>query len=334
MFYFLAKTLAGESLKGDSGSTASFVWFCPESGVIVFEPSAGYQQNVVVSAAIHGNETAPIEILNQLIDSLFSGQLELKVRLMVIFGNLEAMSAGQRYLNVDMNRLFSDVYKQYKNCYETERATILQQVMADFYNKDHDKARFHFDLHTAIRGSKHGTFGLLPYQETERYHPDMLAWLGSVGLQALVVNHAPAATFSYFSSASFNAHSCTLELGKAKAFGENNLNQFTGIREGLKSLIQGQQIESSEQEIQVYRVAEVITKFSDQFVFNVADDVENFTEYKQGFIIAEDINPETSEEVVYQVQKESAYILFPNPKVKNGLRAGLLLKQVDRSELL
>jgi len=333
-FDFLAETLNGDEINSSSGRTDTIHWSRPEPGVMIFEPVAGYSKNIIISAAVHGNETAPIEIVNRLIIAILKGEYPLHVRLMVILGNLEAMRQGERYLLVDMNRLFSDHYQRYEDCYETQRASTLQRVVADFYAKDVDKTRYHFDLHTAIRSSHHIAFGLLPHLASGGYQPAMLNWLQSVGLEALVVNHAPAATFSYFTSQQFSANSCTLELGKAKPFGENDLQQFSGINSGLINLVaENNLFESNASEkkasLTVYKVADVIIKHSDQFELHVADDVANFTEFPKGYVIANDYMKATSEANIYQVQEESGYILFPNRHVKSGLRAGLLLVKSD-----
>ena len=343
MFDFLAETLAGDEIGSRSGSTEHIHWWRPEPGVMVFEPVTGYRKNIIISAAVHGNETAPIEIINRLMSAILNNEYPLDVRLMVILGNLEAMRQSERYLQVDMNRLFSDHHLQYEPCYETQRAATLQKVVSDFYSKDVNKPRFHFDLHTAIRSSHHVAFGLLPYLASGSYQPTMLNWLQSVGLEALVINHAPAATFSYFTSQQFSANSCTLELGKAKPFGLNDLQQFSGIDGGLINLITGHiavensasenNISKSNAPLTVYKVADVIIKHSDKFTLNVADDVANFTEFSKGYVVASDYIAESDEKVSYQVQKQSEYILFPNRKVKNGLRAGLLLAKADFSVL-
>jgi len=325
-FDFLSETLAGDEIKQTSGQTSSVFWSRPEAGVILFEPINGYQQQVIISVAVHGNETAPIEIVNRLISAILSNQYLLKVRLLVVFGNLDAMRQGKRYLNIDLNRLFSDHHLNYESCYETQRAVILQKVVNDFYKVAPDKPRLHFDLHTAIRASQHATFGLLPFLHEGNYQPEMLTWLQSVGLEALVVNHEPAATFSYFTSKQFSAASCTLELGKAKPFGENDVQQFADIEQGIINLITGKANDvNRNMPLSVYKVADVIVKHSEQFRLNIHDDVANFTKFPKGYLLATDFISRTETEVTYQVENQSGYILFPNKKVKNGLRAGLLL---------
>ncbi|GLS91626.1 succinylglutamate desuccinylase [Psychromonas marina] len=331
---FLSETLAGDEIKQASGQTSSVFWSRPEAGVILFEPVNGYQQQVIISVAVHGNETAPVEIVNRLISAILSNQYLLKVRLLVVFGNLDAMRQGKRYLNIDLNRLFSDHHLNYDSCYETQRAAMLQKVVNDFYKVAPDKPRLHFDLHTAIRASQHATFGLLPFLHEGSYQPEMLTWLQSVGLEALVVNHESAATFSYFTSKQFSANSCTLELGKAKPFGENDLQQFTGIEQGIINLITGKVVDvSGALPLSVYNVADVIIKHSDQFTLNIRDDVANFTEFPKGYLLATDFMSDTETEVIYQVENEPGYILFPNKNVKNGLRAGLLLAKSNFSLL-
>jgi len=328
MFDFLAETLAGDEISADSGRSLTLSWTRPGPGVLIFEPAADYSKNVVISAAIHGNETAPVEIVSALIAAILTGKYRLKVRLMVIFGNLEAMRRGERYVNIDLNRLFSSHYARYNYCSETQRAATLQQLVGDFYAAQPTKERLHFDLHTAIRSSHHAAFGLLPYLESGRYDQGMITWLRSAGLDALVVNHAPAATFSYFTSNELAANSCTLELGKARPFGKNDLQQFAKIRRGLVNLITDQKIAGEMKSgLTVYKVAEVIIKLSGQFKLNFGDDVKNFTAFPKGFVLASDGS------VKYTVQADHGYILFPNNHVKIGFRAGLLLVQSDLSAI-
>jgi succinylglutamate desuccinylase len=55
------------------------------------------EQATVVSAGIHGNETAPIEILLQIMQALSEGKQPLSHALLLVFGNLPAIRAGRRY---------------------------------------------------------------------------------------------------------------------------------------------------------------------------------------------------------------------------------------------
>nr|WP_153448931.1 succinylglutamate desuccinylase [Vibrio algicola] len=340
MFDFLAESLAGDDISSASGtiksSASSINWHRPDTGIIVFEPTQdvsgkpdlehSIDKDVVISCAIHGNETAPVEIVSELVQGLLTGQYPLKVRLMVILGNLNAMRLGERYIDIDLNRLFCGAHANHSSNLETLRAEKLEQQVGEFYQAEPQHSRWHFDLHTAIKPSRHIRFGLLPFVESGQYCPSIMNWLQSVGLEALVINHAPASTFSYFTSHLFNAESCTLELGKALPFGSNDLSQFEGIRNGLIHLINNNFSSTNPDQKAapiIYKVAQQLTKVTDQFRFNINENSHNFTEFKQGTLLASDQN------TLYMVKENAEYLLFPNSKVKTGFRAGLMLKRVD-----
>jgi len=328
MINFLEETLKGDQINIKSGQTARLLWSRPAAGVIHFEPKKATNTSIVISVGVHGNETAPIEIVSHLVNKLLQDQYPLKIRLLVIIGNLEAMRQGKRYLNIDMNRLFSGNHQDHPTCYETQRAQALEKLMKNFYNAAPKHHKQHFDLHTAIRASHHTRFGLLPYKQDGCYHTDMLAWLNYIGLEALVVNHAPTATFSYFSSEQCSAVSCTLELGKAHPFNDNNLQAFIDIERGLINLIAAQPCPAPpKSKLQVYQVTDVLTKSSDRYELHVDDKVKNFTPFKKGFSFASDNG------INHPSQDQISYILFPNKQVKVGFRTGLVLKKISLSQL-
>ena len=83
-------------------------WTWLGDGIVCFEPESiqgEVLQSVVASAGIHGDETAPIEILSMLVADIASGKAALKSRLLIIFGNIDAMRASCRYRDDDLNRL-------------------------------------------------------------------------------------------------------------------------------------------------------------------------------------------------------------------------------------
>lgn len=328
MFDFLQMTLSGREPQEHSGSNFNLRWRWLAQGVLQLEPLHGYRKNVVLSAGIHGNETAPIELLAALISDLLHGKRRLKVRLLVIFGNPPAMVKGERYNQIDLNRLFSGHHDQFPSCPETERAAQLEGLVETFFAASQAEEHLHFDLHTAIRESHHQRFGLLPHTDNGLYSRKMLDWLHHAGIEALVINQAPSGTFTYFTSQHCHANSCTLELGKARPFRQNDLNQFALINHGLISLITGVNIlPHAAEPIKVYRVTQELKKISERFRLTFPESVKNFTRFTAGDVLAND------GEVSYQVQQPEEWVLFPNASVRPGLRAGLMLVQVPSDAL-
>ncbi|MFZ1872646.1 MAG: succinylglutamate desuccinylase [Chania sp.] len=326
MIDLLALTLAGEEPLQPCGENATLRWQWLGEGLLEICPLHGYQRAVVISAGIHGNETAPIELLNQCVGEILAGTRSLAVRLLVVLGNPPAMRAGKRYLSSDMNRMFGGRYGQFEPSEETVRAQWLEQAIGAFFAGE-SAARFHFDLHTAIRESHLPRFGLLPFQNRP-YSAEMLALLDAAALDAVVIHQAPGGTFSHFSSEQWQAASCTLELGKARPFGSNDLQQFAGIHQALRAFISAEPLPPRAQApVRVFRVEQSLIKRSEAFKLHLSHDTANFTALARGTLLCEQPGE------IYRVQHDQEWILFPNPSVALGLRAGMMLIEIPRSTL-
>ena len=326
MFDLLAMTLSGDPVAEPCGHTETLDWQWRGEGILELSPRQPCETAVVISAGVHGNETAPIELLNQLVDDLLSGARPLTVRLLVLLGNPPSMRINQRYVEADMNRMFGGRHARYKPNDETRRAQELEQVMALFYRSASAAGatqRVHYDLHTAIRGSQHVRFGLLPFQPRQQGKV-MLEWLDAAGLDALVHHRSPGGTFTHFSSEVFQADSCTLELGKASPFGSNDHAQFSGVRRALETLVSGEPLPEREADSPLlhYRVVQDVIRSKEDFQLFVPGDALNFTAFKKGFVIAQERGK------TYRVEAEEEVVLFPNPNVAMGLRAGLMLTKM------
>lgn len=319
---FLAFTLAGERPAAGSGNAASGVrWTWQGAGVLLLEPTTQPTHSVLASAGVHGDETAPIEMLSALVADIASGRAPLTARMLVILGNVDAMRAGARYIDDDLNRLFSGRHARFETSREAPRAIELETAALDFFDgAAHPK--WHIDMHTAIRASVFEQFALLPHTGAPLVRA-MFDWLRDARLQAVLLHREKGNTFTHFTAQEAGALACTLELGKVRPFGQNDLARFAASDAALRRLIAGESARENAP-LRVFTVVAQIDKHSDQFVLNVASDVPNFTAFSVGTELARD------GDYRYRVSHDEERIVFPNPKVKPGLRAGLMV--VDTTE--
>lgn len=277
-------------------------------------------RDLLLSAGIHGNETAPIELLDELIRAIARGDLKPRARILFLFGNPEAMRRGVRYVEQDVNRLFNGRH-QLSGGPEALRACELERLAATFFSLP-DRDRLHYDLHTAIRGSRIEQFALYPFKEGRVHSRTELARLRAAGMNAVLLQNKPSIVFSAYTYDQLGAEAFTLELGKARPFGENQQVNLSALRLRLEQMIEGREPEAPVDltGMQLFSVAREIIKRSEAFTFNLADNVENFSPLAQGYVLAEDAGGER-----WVVEEEDARIIFPNPKVAVGLRAGILI---------
>ncbi|KFE57867.1 succinylglutamate desuccinylase [Pseudomonas syringae] len=276
--------------------------------------------DLLLSAGIHGNETAPIELLDDLIRSIARSELKPRARILFLFGNPEAMRRGERYVEQDVNRLFNGRH-ELSGGPEALRACELERLAATFFSVP-DRYRLHYDLHTAIRGSKIEQFALYPWKEGREHSRQQLARLRAAGMQAVLLQNKSSIVFSAYTYDKLGAESFTLELGKARPFGRNAEVNLTLLRTRLEQMIEGNEPELDEnlEGLQLFSVAREIIKQSDAFRMHLPLDVENFSPLDKGYLLADDLSDSR-----WVVEEEGARIIFPNPRVQVGLRAGILI---------
>ncbi|MBN3796766.1 succinylglutamate desuccinylase [Burkholderia sp. Ac-20392] len=328
---FLAFTLTGSAPSATDGACAAGAvrWQWLGDGLLALEPAAAEaadtaRASVLVSAGVHGDETAPIELLSMLVRDLASGTLPLACRLLVVLGNVPAMRAGERYLDDDLNRLFSGRHAQVPDSREAPRATQLEAAAAAFFAAaPAGAARWHIDMHTAIRASVFEQFALLPHTGRPPTRT-MFEWLGDAQIAAVLLHTAKGNTYSHFTAEHCGALACTLELGKVRPFGQNDLTRFAPADRAVRKLVSGASCEADVPLPRVFTVIDQITKQSDALELFVAADVANFTAFARGTVLAQD------GDYRYTVTHDEERIVFPNPSVKPGLRAGLLVIDTTR----
>lgn len=323
MVDLLALTLAQQEPEQMQGETVEFTWQWLGEGLLQCTPKTAYRKTMVLSAGIHGNETAPIELLSRIISDLFAEHLKLAVRVLFVLGNPKAIRQGVRYLENDMNRMFCGAYQQLAQDDETHRAAQLEQCTSEFFEQSQFEAqRYHYDMHTAIRASLLPVFALFPYQ-TQPYDDFLIQSLNAADLDALVYHNAIGKTFTHFTGERCQAASSTLELGKAKPFGQNDLAEFASTDQVLRAVLSEQALPCRQKpSIRQFKVVDSVLKQSDDFQLQLSADAPNFSTFQKGEVIA------TQQAGNYIVDNQQVWILFPNPNVKMGLRAGLVLKEI------
>jgi len=294
-------------------------------GMISFEPLADSDKDVVLSCGVHGNETAPIEICDDLVKDILTGKIVVKQRVLFLFGNLPSMDIGQRFVEENMNRLFSGEHQnlaagQQVND-ERRRAKQLENAVKCFYlgtESQQDRSRFHYDLHTAIRASKNDKFAVYPFQNGKPWDKYQLQILLACGVNTILLSGSPTTTFSYYSVNEFNAQAFTVELGKVMPFGQNNMDNFTQIVTTLTQLICGVELvlkNFDDADFLIYEVNQVINKQQADFALNFAIDAPNFSDFQKDHLLASETGCE------YHAQFEGEAIVFPNADVEIGQRA-------------
>lgn len=306
-----------------SGGTVS-AW---DTGVICFEPASPANKDIVISCGIHGNETAPIELCERLLQDLAEGVLTCQHRLLLIFGHPAAMNQGVRELEDNLNRLFSGAHSRGgKQNPERQRAARLEQYVHRFFSQRSTAERLHYDLHTAIRPSKYEKFAIYPYTHGQPYSQQQLAFLRDCEVDTILLAHGPTTTFSYFSAHQFNAHAFTVELGKVMPFGQNDMRRFTAVDRCLRRLVSEPDWTPAPLEpgqIRVFQVCQEVIKYSSAFEFDFGSDVANFTSFSKGSLLARDTDKE------WRVEHDLEAVVFPNAKVADGHRAALMVAEVD-----
>ncbi|MEP1743824.1 MAG: succinylglutamate desuccinylase [Kangiellaceae bacterium] len=304
-------------------------------GILQITPSKASDQYLLISSGIHGNETAPIEIVNQITKDIWANQLTVNVNLMLIIGNPPSMNIGQRFSVQNLNRLFSGRWKSAsentESDYECRRAEIIENAVTRFYTEgvqdDSKVTRYHYDLHTAIRPSKFEKFVLYPYLDGRPWDKNHIGFFGGADITTVLLGNQPAGTFSYYCSNRFNAMAATVELGKVKPFGENDMQNFAGIDQNLRRLIRAEQpkiLAFNNDDYMVFQVKQEIIKANENFKLLLDDDVKNFTSFKKGTLLASDENDES-----YTVENDGEAIVFPNNNVPVGQRVGVLLERIE-----
>jgi len=314
----------------DRFANAGFTVRLPAKGIMQIasgKPGApdARRMRLLLSVGVHGDETAPIEMLGQLLEQLSREPHELQLDVMVAVGNVAAIAQGKRFIDADLNRLFSSERGELQNTAEAGRADVLMRATAAFFQDEGGEGgqanlKWHLDLHTAIRKSAYPTFAIVPDVIAERGKLALAAWLGGAGIGAIILNSQLAPTYSAYTATRFGAVACTAELGQVGMLGQNDLSQFEVTGAALDTMLRtGSTMAFRKVMPHVFQVAQELVKRSDDFRLNFDDKTQNFTAFEPGTLVAADSQGE------YRVGAAVEYVVFPNAGVRVGQRAGLMV---------
>jgi len=292
----------------------------PARGIMSIKSGAG-RASVLVSVGVHGDETGPIEVVGHLLEALARDPAALAVDLMVCVGNVDAIAAGKRFIDADLNRMFRPQRGALANAAESARADAMIAATEAFF-AGAGPQRWHLDLHTAIRPSVYPTFAIVPELIAEPGKAALLGWLGQAGIGAIIMNPSSAGTYSYYSAEHHGAAASTVELGRVGTLGQNDLAQFADVQAALGALLRGAAQPQAKAAPHIFKVAQEVIKLSDDFRMTFGRDTQNFSALHKGEVIA------TDGATVYSVRHDEELVVFPNPEVRVGLRAGLMVVRV------
>ncbi|MCO7187846.1 MULTISPECIES: succinylglutamate desuccinylase [unclassified Pseudoalteromonas] len=301
-----------------------------DTGVIQFTPATYGSKDIVLSSAVHGNETAPIEICDEFIQDVILERIELAHRVLFVFGNPKSINIAERFVDENLNRLFNGAHENRTENPEQIRAAKLEGYVRDFFTSvPEGRYRCHYDLHTAIRGSKNEKFAVYPFLHGKPWKKSQLQFMLACGVNTILMMRSAATTFSYFSSFQFGADAFTVELGQVKPFGENDMSRFTAVKQTLKALISQEGVKFGDfnaSDFELFQVHRTINRTCEAFSFPFPDSAVNFTGFAKGELLATDGDKD------YFAEVEGEAIIFPNAKVALGQRALLTVIPLEVDE--
>ncbi|MDD1791557.1 succinylglutamate desuccinylase [Enterovibrio sp. ZSDZ42] len=295
-------------------------------GVLEFVPPSA-DHAIVLSSGIHGDETAPIELVNQLVNEILNEEWVPKARTLFIIAHPDAIHAHTRFIEENLNRLFAGVNPERNK--ECRLANRLQHHVGQFFTScEAYIGKWHFDLHSAIRESKHYMFAVVPASSHATDVRPLIHFLSGADMDAMLLSRTPSSTFSWWSAEHFGALAATFEMGRVAPLYQNNMEEFAALKEALVASLTKSELPASQNKpaLEIYKVTRTITKTDEAFSLAFSNDAANFTFFEEGECLAEENGTE------YKAIKGGEAAVFPNANVAIGQRACLLVQPFTPDE--
>jgi succinylglutamate desuccinylase len=296
----------------------------PAPGMLQLQAPTGAPKKLVISVGIHGNETAPIEMMARLIDRLMQSPRSLAIDILIVVGNLKAIACGRRFIDTDLNRLFSADHAASDTTEEAQRADVIMRTSCSFFEESAD-AKWHLDLHSAIRPSRYPRFAIIPAPSDDPSQHPIIDWLAQATVEAVIFNTCFAATYSAYTAQLPGVLSCTIELGQTGIVNPNEVTSLQAVEDCLMNLLLDELPSSTSQHPVRFRTVQEIIKKDDTFCLAFDHTVQNFTAMKPHSLLASDRTQQL------HVGAITEYVVFPNPTVAIGQRAGLMVVMDESS---
>lgn len=278
-------------------------------------------KHIVISCGIHGDETAPMELMDKILADIETGFQPIKERLLLIVAHPEATNAHTRFIEANLNRLFDA--KAHEPSKELAIADMLKERVTEFFAGTQESQRWHFDLHSAIRDSRFYTFAVSPKTRHPVRSKALMDFVQNAHMEAILFSNAPSSTFSWYTGETFSAQALTIELGRVAKFGDNNHSKLVAFDLALRDLIANSESEHLPRKPLMYRVSRTIVRIHEDFDFLFDDDIANFTSFKHGEVFGHDGDKPL------MAKNEGEAIVFPNRNVEIGQRAALMICPVQ-----
>lgn len=325
MFSFFEHSLEADRAGTDFVTpSARFAWLARGALQITPHKPAADLRAAIISVGVHGDEVIPIRLVDRWLHDMVEQHHVVRRPLLIVLANPDAVRSEQRFVGLNMNRLFSTAPESGsigKDGQEHRRAVELMGLVETFIAGH--PGGVHLDLHSTIKASDHDRFAIIPVQCRERETTALSGWLHHFAVDAWVQNISPAATFAGF-SAGLGYLSATIELGQVSSLDEP-IDRFLPLLPEMGYLAHSR-AEPVQQTAIGYQVIEEIVRPKGEFEVCLSSFV-NFRRLSQGTLLARSDSEE------WRIAQDGDALLFLNPSVPPGHRVALIVRPVDHLSL-
>ncbi len=115
---------------------------------LLFETGTNTSEKLIVIGGMHGNEHSGVEAMQRVIGHLKHKDNSVKGKVYFILGNLEALRRNERFIDIDLNRIWSEKFLNNGNSpYDIKELKEIHRLIEDICQGRYDNCTL-LDLHT------------------------------------------------------------------------------------------------------------------------------------------------------------------------------------------